>query len=427
MVRATRTSGGPGPDGPEDGHDSFVHADKFARAVDSGRPGPDSSGTDSSLNRELALVAALRRSGPLVGPNASERDRMRQRIMAEFPSVVHDGTSPVLPLRGSDRPVSARRGSGRRRRHAAVPTETRGRLMVAAAAALCLLMSLSGMSLLLSRDALPGDTLYTFKRSAESAELGLTFGDERKALKHLEFADSRVSEIELLADRADTASNWSSGDDRFLRALDDFDLDTTAGTRLLTDMAANGDAASLGSLRGWTEQQQTRLKAVRGALPLPASTRLDSTLELLDRVLARSAALDRRSACDAVTSGAHDELGPLPARGTCTAAPNSTTSASPLPTSEVTPGSSAPTPDGLVPPGLLAPPSDGPLTGIGGDGGPLDLPTSPGDVLPKPGEIGKGPLNPVPGDGSAPSILPLPLPGGVPLVPLLPLETPHDE
>ncbi|MGH4026535.1 MAG: DUF5667 domain-containing protein [Pseudonocardiaceae bacterium] len=417
-MRATRTSGGPGPDGPEHGHDSFVHAENFARAVDSGRR---ISGTDPSLNRELALVAALRQSGSLIGPDASERDRMRQRIMAEFPSVVHDGSSPVLPLR-----ASARRSSGRRRRHAAVPAEARGRIVVAAAAALCLLMSLSGMSLLLSQDALPGDALYTFKRSAESAELGLTFGDERKALKHLEFANSRVSEIKVLADQADAANNWAAGEDRFLRALQDFELDTTAGTRLLTDVAANGQTGILAPLRGWTEEQRTRLQSVRGALPLPASTRLDSTLELLDRVAARTVALDRRAACDTVTSGAHDDLGLLPARGACAAAaPNGTSSAAPLPTSEVTPGVGGPTPDGLVPPGLLAPPSDTPIPDLSEGRGPLELPTSPGDVLPKPGDVGKSPL-PVPGDGSTPSILPLPLPG-VPLLPLLPLEPPHDE
>ena len=426
MVRATRTSRGPGPDGPEHGHDSFVHAENFARAVDSGRrSGLDHSGLDPALSHELALVAALRQSGSLIGPNASERDRMRQRIMTEFPSVVHDGNSPVLPLRTSDRRIS-----GRRQRHAAVPAEARGRLVVAAAAALCLLMSLSGMSLLLSQGALPGDTLYTFKRSAESAELGLTFGDERKALKHLEFASARISEIEALADQADAANNWAASEDRFLRALDDFELDTTAGTRLLTGLAAKGQTGILGPLRGWSEEQQTRLKGVRGALPLPASTRLDSALELLDRVSARAVALDRRSGCDTVTSGAHDDLGLLPARGACAAtAPNGNSSTASLPTGAVTPGfgGATATPDGgLVPPGLLAPPPDTPLPDIDEDGGPLRLPTSPGDVLPAPGELGEVPLSPVPPDGSMPSIVPLPLPG-VPLLPLLPLEDPHDE
>jgi hypothetical protein len=105
--------------------------------------------SDLALQRELAIAATLRQVGTSVGPTQSERDRMRRRVMAEFNSVVHEGNSPVLPMRV----VSDRRRW--------IPDHTRGRLVVAAAAALCLLMSLSGMSLLLSRDAVPGDALYS--------------------------------------------------------------------------------------------------------------------------------------------------------------------------------------------------------------------------------------------------------------------------
>ncbi|MFN2494588.1 MAG: DUF5667 domain-containing protein [Pseudonocardiaceae bacterium] len=435
-MRTTRTSGGPGPDGPErsDGpeHDSFVRAESFARAVDSGLRRT----SDAALTRELAVVAALRHGAASVGPDQYERDRMRQRLMAEFSSVVHDGNSPVLPLRGSgvvgrSGVVSRSQLGGSRRaasgrRHRRVPEETRGRFVVAAAAALCLLMSLSGMSLLLSREALPGDPLYTFKRSAESAELGLTFGDESKALKHLEFASARVNEIEVMAKQADTNSSWSSGEHRFLRALDDFEQDTTAGTRLLTTVATDNRSDILPSLRGWAEQQETRLQAVRGALPLTASTRLDSTLELLDRVVGRVTALDRRADCTIITSGAHDDLGLLPARGACeSASSNGTSTAAPLP--EV---GSVPEGDpisGLVPPGLLATPSGAPIAEPA-QSDQLDLPaTTPDGVLPTaPGGQGADPSRPALGDPSAPPALPLPLPG-LPLMPLLPLEDPHVE
>jgi hypothetical protein len=358
-----------------------------------------------TLDRELAVVAALRHAGATVGPNQAERDRMRQRLMAEFPAIVHEGSSPVLPLR---------RAAWRR----PIPDETRGRLVVAAAAALCLLMSLSGMSVLLSRDALPGDALYTFKRSAESAELGLTFGDQSKALKHLEFAGQRVSELEVMADQA--RADWATGGDGFARALGDFEQDTTAGTRLLTDMVTNGQAGSLPALRGWVEQQETRLQAMRSGLPLPASMRLDSTLDLLGRVVDRIAALERRSGCAMVTSGAHDDLGPLPATGPCAAPvpPTGTSSASPLPSGDPTQAPSS----GQVPPGLVAPPSSGPAPESDGGKPKLRLPTSPGDVLRSPAGPGESP-SPLPGGGSAHPILPLPLP--VPLLPLLPLENPH--
>ncbi|MDQ4021935.1 MAG: DUF5667 domain-containing protein [Actinomycetota bacterium] len=364
------------------------------------------------LNRELTVVAALRQAGAqfesTAGPDPAERDRMRQRIMAEFSSVVHDGTSPVLPLSGSRWTSRSAPQSASRNRHR-LPDETRGRLVVAAAAALCLLMSLSGMSVLLSRDALPGDALYTFKRSAESAELGLTFGDQPKALKHLEFASARVSEIETMAEQADAVGNWSDGQERFRRALDDFDADTAAGARLLTALAAQGQTNILTPLRSWAEQQETRLRAVRTALPLPASARVDSTLALLDRVVVRTSALDYRAECATVTSGAHDDLGLLPAKDTCAPIPvDGTSSAVPLPAAPGAPEGSPP--NTTLPPGLIG----SPPVNATPDPAQKDERGRPGlrDVLrPEPGQPGAESSRPLPGRDSQSPDIPLPLPG----------------
>jgi hypothetical protein len=362
--------------------------------------------SDRTWQRELAVVAVLRQAGGTGGPNLVERDRMRQRVMAEFSSVVCEGNSPVLPLRG----VRARRW---------VPDQTRGRLVVAAAAGLCLLMSLSGMSVLLSRDALPGDALYSFKRTTESAELGLTFGDQPKALKHLEFASARVNEIEIMADQADATGSWSTGQSKFLRALDDFDSDAAAGARLLTGLAISGQANSLSSLRSWAEQQKVRLSAIGAALPLTTKARLDSTLGLLDRVVARVAALSHRSSCVTITSGTRDELGLMPARNACKPIPpvDGTSSAAPLPdvtgTPEVTPPSNM-----IVPPNLLPRPSSGNPVRVpaqNGPSGPSGLPSTrnPGGVLPNPSRPGTEPLRPdpwrpLPGQDSPPPATPLP-------------------
>jgi hypothetical protein len=343
--------------------------------------------SDRTLQREQAVVAVLRQVGSTIGPNPVERARMRQRVMAEFSSVVHEGNSPVLPLRAA-----------RHRRW--IPNETRGRVVVAAAAALCLVMSLSGMSVLLSRDALPGDPLYTFKRTTESAELGLTFGDQPKALKHLEFASARVNEIEIMADQAHTEGNWSAGQSKFLRALDDFDSDATAGTRLLTGLALGGRSNSLSALRAWAEQQKTRLTALRATLPLPISARLDSTLGLLDRVVARASALSHRSNCVTITSGTRDDLGLLPARDACKPMPvDGTSSAIPLPEATTAPATSSP--NLVTPPNLLLrPPSANPVPvpAQNGANNKSGLPTtgSPRGVLPNPSQPGADPLRPQP-------------------------------
>lgn len=374
-MRTTRTSGGRSSDGQEQ--------DKFARAVDSGIHDV----SDRTLQRDLTVVAALRQTGAAVGPTTAERDRMRQRVLAEFSSVVHEGNSPVLPLRAA-----------RRRRW--LPDETRGRVVVAAAAALCLTMSLSGMSVLLSRDAVPGDALYTFKRTAESAELGLTFGDQPKALKHLEFAGDRVNEIEIMAQQADSAGNWSAGQGKFLRVLDDFDSDATAGARLLTGLALHGQPSSLPALRTWGEQQKARLAVVRAALPMPISARLDGTLGLLDRVVARASALSNRSNCVTITSGVRDELGAVPANDACKPVPvDGTSAAVPLPSVPALPAVTGP--HAIVPPNLLLHPpavNSVPVPTGNGTSNRSGLPTTrtPGDVLPNPARPGSERLRPEP-------------------------------
>jgi Domain of unknown function (DUF5667) len=360
--------------------------------------------SDLALQQELTIAATLRQVGTSVGPTLSERDRMRRRVMAEFHSVVHEGNSPVLPMR-----VSTRRRW--------IPDQTRGRLVVAAAAALCLLMSLSGMSLLLSRDAVPGDALYTFKRTAESAELGLTFGDQPKALKHLEFASARVNEIEIMADQADSAGNWSAGQAKFLRALDDFDSDATAGSRLLTGLALSGQPNSLAALRGWAEQQKTRLSAVRAALALPTSARMDSTLALLDRIIIRTSALSHRSDCVTITTGTRDDLGLLPARDACKPVPvDGAVAATPLPNVPIPPPAS-PSTEATPPNLVLRPPAANAVpvpTQAGANGGPkLPSTRNPGSVLPNPNQPGSErlqpePWRPLPGHDSPKPTAPLP-------------------
>jgi Domain of unknown function (DUF5667) len=361
--------------------------------------------SDRSLQRELSIVATLRQVGASVGPDPAARDRMRQRVMAEFGSVVHEGNSPVLPLRASQRSRW-------------IPEHTRGRLVVAAAAALCLLMSLSGMSLLLSRDALPGDTLYSFKRTAESAELGFTFGDEPKALKHLEFASARVNEIEAMADQASVAGNWSAGQSKFVQALDDFDSDATAGARLLTGLAIAGQHGSLSALRSWAEQNKARLAGTRAALALSTGARMDTSLGLLDRIVRRASALSHRASCVTMTSGVRDELGLLPARDACKSAPVDGTSAV-VPLPDALPAPAASQPAVTMPPNLLLrPPSANPVP-VPAQNGPasrqpkLPGPRNPGGVLTNPNHPGSDPLQPepwrpLPGKDSPQPAAPLP-------------------
>jgi hypothetical protein len=171
------------------------------------------------------------------------------------------------------------------------------------------------MSLLLARDALPGDTLYAVKRTGEAASLGLTFGNEDKAFKHLEFATARITEIETLTQRYPNPQDAPLGG--FLSALSDFDNDAAAGSRQLIALATAGDGSQLESLRTWANTEGSRLAVLGPRLPSAAVMRQAASTALLYEIEARATALANRIGCYQVTSGSIDDIGALPATATC--------------------------------------------------------------------------------------------------------------
>jgi hypothetical protein len=277
--------------------------ERFARAVDSSPQ--DSQPYDPKLAGELAVVVMLGHTAAATAPGDAARERMRAKVLAEL-AVPQVRPSPV------PRAVPAPRGR---------VTSTRGRLVIALGAAFCLVLALSGMTLLLSRNALPGDPLYAVRRTVESATLGLTSGGDAKGRKHLEFAADRIGDIETLAGRYPDLANSPVGD--YLTAFADFDSDTHAGTVDLTGYATGNGPADLTTLGTWAGQQATRINLVAPRLPTAARTRAAQSLALLDRVAQRANALLARDSCYTITSGATDDLGVLPATGPCDQAPGS--------------------------------------------------------------------------------------------------------
>ncbi|GGM69748.1 hypothetical protein GCM10012275_45320 [Longimycelium tulufanense] len=404
--------------------------ERFARAVDAlpaslddDVPPTAASGVDrldDRLTSELAVVALLRRAAeePAVTPSPDARERMRRRVLAELSDrpATPSPTRRPRPLAGGVRPPRRPRGD----RHPG--SVAHGRLVVALAAAACLVLSVSGMGLLLSRDALPGDTLYAVKRSAETASLGLAFGDSARATKHLEFAAARLGEIQTLVDREYRSA------DPYLDALADFDADAAAGARLLAVTGSNGDAQLLDTLRGWAEQQERRLSATTAALPRDAAAKADGTARLLQRVRERATSLLGRTGCTVVTAGASDDIGPLPSSDPCVptsvhhrASDTSLTGVPPTPTG---PGS---TTGEAEPPVLAVPPTPEPDRTRPEERGPdRTHPAKPGLPLPVPEVVPSGgPLQLPPGqqrrepaEGHGP--LPFPLGSVPPVAPRLP-------
>ncbi|WP_156960214.1 DUF5667 domain-containing protein [Amycolatopsis taiwanensis] len=179
------------------------------------------------------------------------------------------------------------------------------------AGAAALLIALIGLGMVLSRNALPGDPLYAVKRATESAELGLTFGDEAKATAHLRFAATRLDE--LLALHAARGST-----------IADFEREVRAGTTELTTLGVRGAGRELDDLRSWVRRQSAK------AAPFAEVT------DLLGRVSTRARALSVRLGCDRITSGESDDLGVLPAPGVCWP-PTPSSPSLPRPVTPVTP------------------------------------------------------------------------------------------
>jgi hypothetical protein len=257
---------------------------------------------DPELATELAIVDAIRSLTSVTGPGEQARARMRARISTELRE-----------------PEPTKAGHGERGWTASGKTlfgpGLRGRLGVALAAAITMVFLLAGLSTLFAEHALPGDTLYGVKRTAEAASLELTFGEESRARKHLEHAAVRVSEMETLAQRYPTPADAPAG--AYRTALSDLDADATAGSRRLIELATRADIGQLEALRTWAEQQRSRLAAVAPHVPLAVHDRRNLSVDMLTKIIERTAVLLGRTHCYQLTIGYSDEVGPLPATGTC--------------------------------------------------------------------------------------------------------------
>ncbi|WP_370946273.1 DUF5667 domain-containing protein [Amycolatopsis sp. cg5] len=238
-------------------------SERFARALDD----PAEAG---DFGAELAVIGGLRSLGAAGAPDAETKRRIRAEIVGR-----------LAPPDEEPEPEHAPR--------------MMTRVLVAAAT---VGIALGGLSMVMSKDALPGDALYTMKLAGEQAELGLTFGEQEKAEKHLEFATNRLNEL----------SRLTPATPAFQEGLADFESEARQGVTQLTAFAtANGGQVLLTQLRDWARQHTGRLAAA------------DPTLMKVEQ---RATDLSGRLNCYQITTGLADELGMLPATGVCEPAPS---------------------------------------------------------------------------------------------------------
>ncbi|OLT13387.1 hypothetical protein BJF78_03385 [Pseudonocardia sp. CNS-139] len=323
-------------------------AERFAAALEQGTP---PGFADDDLARELEIVAMLRSAGPAYAPDPDPKARARQRLMAVVaeqgelhraparpvpPPSATEMTAPIgrvepsfptprgeadgvttaklpplgeeqtegRPSGGGPRTLSPSVGAprtGRRSRHSVAnrpegrartarrpAPSLRRRVLVVGAAALVVMLGLTGGGFVASRDALPGDNLYALKRAGESAELAFTFDEAARAQRHLQFAANRLTEVEQMVARGEQTADPAA----FSTAISEFDTSTGEGSRLLLGAAEDtGQTAELDTLHSWAAQQSERLTELRPALPEPAAVTADGSIQLLDLLLGRTESL----------------------------------------------------------------------------------------------------------------------------------------
>ncbi|WP_433800532.1 DUF5667 domain-containing protein [Actinomycetospora sp. CA-084318] len=317
---------------------------------------------DTDLADDLRIADLLRDvAAATPGPDAAASARMRASVMAAITEQAPSDAGTTRTVAATDAP--ARPSQGRRRadrRGGTRPADRRPgtasgstgparsamrRLMSTTVAGVACILALGALTVLLSRGSLPGDMLYGLKRASESAEIGLTSGQEAKGQKHLDIAALRLDEIQELIQR-DAAT--AAGPRPTAAGLDDsdaalvadnlraFDQQARTGSKLLLGLVNRPSGPSPSTLTQWAAKQQQTFDSFSPSLSPEGREQAASSQRLLTQLQDRAAAFESDPSCSTAST---DELGPLPS-DTCRSARSDATSTTTAPeTSSSTPSS----------------------------------------------------------------------------------------
>jgi hypothetical protein len=255
-------------------------ADELARVLDGTAPaGP----ATAPLAAVVARVESARPSlDALTAPRSEFRAALRTRLVAVASVQAHAPAPTPLHERGVAQALAWSR------------TATRRRSFGVAAGAMASVVAVTGVAVASDR-SLPGEPFYAVKRATESVQLRTADGPVERGTRHLQFATERLDEVRALTGRRDSVALGAvvpgqpsaSGPDAglVLSALADMDADTRTGSSLLLDAArAEGSAAPLELLAGWTADQGRGLAELLPLLPSAARTQASASLALVGSV-----------------------------------------------------------------------------------------------------------------------------------------------
>lgn len=331
-------------------------ADRFQRALEGERITDDEIDRLLETSRRLATVGSS--LGP--GPDPAFVATLRERLAAEaagLPAASPRAQRAGTAARSAARPAPAVLVVGR-----GLPR------MVAGATASALLVG--GVVGLVSRGAVPGDTLYPVKGWLDGVAVRLADSDLDRGRTQLDQAQEHISDARELADRPSPDSHDIN------TALDAATQSVIGGQRSLDQAwSETHNPQALLETRDFTARALPQVDALRTEVPaasLPALRRLESLLRQSEVATARRIAACGVPCGEALTSG----LGPSslpgsltpsrPTSATSTAAPTRTGVTVTVPGAPVTGGA------GAVPPApSVSGGTSGVVVGGGGSGATL--------------------------------------------------------
>src|SRR4051794_9901735 len=225
---------------------------------------------DPALAPYVALAGALRAMPVASGPSPEFRDALRTRLLA---------VATVQGVGAPDLSATARL------RQAGITWNFQRRMAIVAGAAAAA-PAVAGVGVGASR-SLPGDPFYGVKRATERVQLATTTGQEAKGKRHLEFARTRLHEVEALVGQDSALSEFMPGQvgalghltneaktSTIVATLQDMDAETRAGAQdLLAVYTDSGRTEALQALNTFTLAQYGDLRDVVPALPTEAQPR----------------------------------------------------------------------------------------------------------------------------------------------------------
>jgi len=285
-------------------------------------PDPETS-TDPGVQGVLTALRTLEIAPP---PRAHFRAELRAQLVAVTPRLVVEGT-PELIKHTAESLASAEataEPSGLR----AVGDRLRGlrlgKPLAIVTGAFAVLALLLGGAVWMSKDTVPGDALYGLKRASENAELGMTSGTTDRSKTLLKFAKNRTNEVlqllgqptaMALTDGPNAAGGVSASTASLIRdTLGSADDDLRQASKLLGTQSVRSDSAKpLNVLTSWGPGQTKRFDRIVEHVPAGSlHDRAVASADLLDRALARAAALQTMAGCSSLDTASSDDLGPVP-------------------------------------------------------------------------------------------------------------------